>query len=466
VRTLIAGRKLLLADDSIAIQKVIDLTFTDEGMEVTTVGDGQDALEVLKQFTPDVVLADVYMPGVDGYELCQFIKQSERFRGVPVMLLIGTFEPFDEARARRAGADDVVTKPFQSIRQLVSRVGSLLGNEQEAKNETADKYSMLGLGQAVGSKPEEESRRQEAVGSRQEAEEHSDVRVFVEAPPMSDSQVAGNMQEAEDNKEAADAWTEKEEEHSDVRVFVEAPVIAESEAANADEHTCPTDIDLQTADTKQLERIDGATGVAAANNEFDDTIEIEAVAISDEHAPPPKTEASQSVANQSEDMHYQTRADVADMSDDGVLDLGDVDSFVSAQAEDDFILDLDVEPVATAEAREPVAVEPIATPDSAIVVEPLPEEPVAQTVAEAPSADSEEWALIAPVNEAAPEEEKKLIEPAANQAGAANLSPEAIEAISRRVVEQLSDRVVREIAWEVVPELSELLIKKKLEEQK
>lgn len=415
---MIAGRKLLLADDSLAIQKVIDLTFTDEGMEVTTVGDGQDALEKLNQFTPDVVLADIYMPGVDGYELCQFIKQSERFRGVPVMLLIGTFEPFDEAKARRAGADDVVTKPFQSIRQLVSRVGSLLGKEPAAKNETADKYSMLGLGQAEVSGQEAESSRQEEDGRNQEAE--------------------GRTHEAG--------------EHSEVRVFVEAPLMLESEAASADEHTCATDIDLQTADTKQLERIDGATAVAAANIEFDDTIEIEAVAISDEQVPPPKTEASQSVANQSEDVHYQAQADAADVIDDGVLDLGDVDGFVSVQAEDDFVLDLDVDLVTT--------------PDSAVVLEPLPKESAAQAVAEAPSADSQEWALIPLVSQSVPEEKTKSSEPSANQGGAANLSPEAIEAISRRVVEQLSDKVVREIAWEVVPELSEILIKKKLEEQK
>ena len=123
---MIPGRTLLLADDSVAIQKVIDLTFTDEGMQVITTGDGQDALEKLNQSKPDVVLADVFMPGVGGYELCKFIKQSEQFRGVPVMLLVGSFEPFDEAEAKLAGADDVVTKPFQSIRDLVSRVGLLV----------------------------------------------------------------------------------------------------------------------------------------------------------------------------------------------------------------------------------------------------------------------------------------------------------------------------------------------------
>ena len=171
---MIAGRKLLLADDSIAIQKVIDLTFTDEGMEVTTVGDGQDALDKLNQFTPDVVLADIFMPGVDGYELCKFIKEDERFRGVPVMLLVGSFEPFDEAEAKRAGADDVVTKPFQSIRDLVSRVGSLVSHE-----DAAQQNSVLGL-----DKTEEEPVVETAVIAEAESADQPNLRVFVEAPSM------------------------------------------------------------------------------------------------------------------------------------------------------------------------------------------------------------------------------------------------------------------------------------------
>src|SRR5688500_5480231 len=67
------------------------------------------------------------MPGPDGYELCERVKRDGRLGHVPVVLLVGTFEPFNEAEARRVGADTVLTKPFQSIRDLVSKVGSLLG---------------------------------------------------------------------------------------------------------------------------------------------------------------------------------------------------------------------------------------------------------------------------------------------------------------------------------------------------
>ena len=120
------NRKLLLADDSITIQKVVRLTFADEGLDVTTVGTGDLAVEKIEELIPDIVLADVHMPGLNGYEVCEFVKRNERFRHIPVMLLVGSFEPFDEAEARRVGADDHLTKPFQSIRQLVNRIGAML----------------------------------------------------------------------------------------------------------------------------------------------------------------------------------------------------------------------------------------------------------------------------------------------------------------------------------------------------
>jgi CheY-like chemotaxis protein len=128
---LLAGRKLLLADDSPTIQKVVELTFADEGVEVTSVGSGAEALEKLAEEKPDVVLADVYMPLPSGYEICKFIKENAELKHIPVMLLVGSFEPFDEAEARKVGADDILTKPFQSIRRLIDRVGGLVSGKQD-----------------------------------------------------------------------------------------------------------------------------------------------------------------------------------------------------------------------------------------------------------------------------------------------------------------------------------------------
>jgi CheY-like chemotaxis protein len=132
---LLAGRKLLLADDSATIQKVIDLTFADEGVRVMAVGNGQEAIDQLLEFAPDVVLADVFMPERNGYEVCEYVKTNEKLKHIPVMLLVGSFEPFDEAEARRVGADDILTKPFQSIRRLIDRVGALVSSPPVVEKE-------------------------------------------------------------------------------------------------------------------------------------------------------------------------------------------------------------------------------------------------------------------------------------------------------------------------------------------
>ncbi|HEY8228405.1 MAG TPA: response regulator [Pyrinomonadaceae bacterium] len=134
---MLAGRKLLLADDSATIQKVIELTFADEGVRVVAFGNGDAAVEHLDEVAPDIVLADVFMPGKSGYQVCEHIKKNEKLKHIPVMLLVGSFEPFDEAEARRVGADDILTKPFQSIRRLIDRVGSLVGGRPASQEEVS-----------------------------------------------------------------------------------------------------------------------------------------------------------------------------------------------------------------------------------------------------------------------------------------------------------------------------------------
>lgn len=119
-------RKLLLADDSVTIQKVVNLTFADEGIDVLTVGDGDAAMQQIADDLPDIVLADVNMPGPTGYQICESIRQNEATKHIPVILLVGSFEPFDEAEAARVGANSYLTKPFQSIRQLVTQVSELI----------------------------------------------------------------------------------------------------------------------------------------------------------------------------------------------------------------------------------------------------------------------------------------------------------------------------------------------------
>ena len=119
------GKKILLADDSITIQKVIELTFSDEDFEVVTVGNGRLAVEKVQDVRPDLVLCDIIMPEKDGYEVCDFIKKTPSLAHIPVLLLTGAFEPFDQDRASRVGCDGFLAKPFEP-QTLIAKVKDLL----------------------------------------------------------------------------------------------------------------------------------------------------------------------------------------------------------------------------------------------------------------------------------------------------------------------------------------------------
>ncbi len=119
------GKKILLADDSITIQKVIELTFSDEDFDVVTVGNGRLAIERVQELRPDVVLCDIIMPEKDGYEVCDFVKKTPGLANIPVLLLTGAFEPFDQDRANRVGCDGYLAKPFEP-ETLIAKVRELL----------------------------------------------------------------------------------------------------------------------------------------------------------------------------------------------------------------------------------------------------------------------------------------------------------------------------------------------------
>jgi CheY-like chemotaxis protein len=117
------SRTILLADDSVTIQKVVELTFMEEDVEVVAVGSGAEAVEKLEEVDPSLVIADVHMPAPDGFELCRLVKQKRP--GVPVLLLVGTFEAFDPQDVQDCGAEGYLKKPFDS-QELMRQVEELL----------------------------------------------------------------------------------------------------------------------------------------------------------------------------------------------------------------------------------------------------------------------------------------------------------------------------------------------------
>ena len=412
---MLAARKLLLADDSITIQKIVALTFADEGIEVIAVGDGAEAIEKLNETSPDVVLADVFMPARTGYQVCEHIKQTERLKHIPVMLMVGSFEPFDEVEARRVGADDILTKPFQSIRTLMDKVGALLGRAP-----AADHAEEVSLG-APEVSPVEEVPTIMAQASEGEP--------VIESPPAKVSQEA----------------TTQELPPPEVVQPPEEPMTTE-------------ELEITTADTLPLSR------------DIRDQLE---------HFESEKVHLTESVLETDimhTDFNTAVNREPSESFGESLLDLAQFEPS-SFDADDDVVLDIDFDVVPLeAPSAVPAYTQTGVAVDSAFE-SPGYDSAFARVVTESPEqftersfntselevveAASVEEEVVSPVVSA----ENRGVAAPAGQITLAQLSPEVIDAIARRVVEQVSEKIVQEIAWEVVPQLAELMIKRRLEEQ-
>lgn len=116
--------KILLADDSITIQKVIGIIFGGGDYSLTVVDNGKAALDKALEIVPDILLIDALMPGMSGYEVCERIRATPSLAAKPILFLTGSFEPFDETKAKNCGADDFIAKPFES-QQIITKVTEL-----------------------------------------------------------------------------------------------------------------------------------------------------------------------------------------------------------------------------------------------------------------------------------------------------------------------------------------------------
>ena len=422
------GRRLLLADDSVTIQKVVNLTFADEGLDVTTVGNGDLAIEKIEEIAPDIVLADIHMPGLNGYEVCEFVKRNERFRHIPVMLLVGSFEPFDEAEARRVGADDYLTKPFQSIRQLVSMVGSLLSGKpasDETQTKELDKVS----------DPASET------GDQADASLVPDMPIASDAP----SEVAAA------GADSIDAFADPSLDDALIEATPAGDFNMDRIVGGAQRATTP----LNSTKLEDAVNQGESSGIQTEDLPYmysggstDEGVDLPGL-ISDQSAQPARSV----------------------LGDDGLLDLGDTEPLAATRGNDESVLDLwNDAPAEDSLSASAAAESPIVRYNGDVREVSAPEAEVvdAEIIEGAPVVD------VTPIQE--PELEAVMVEPVVDahavpqpHAGLITLeqmSPEVIDAIARRAVEQLSEKVVEQIAWEVVPDLAERIIKRRLEEGK
>ena len=124
--------RILLADDSPHAQRMGERILREEGFEVVSLTDGDAALQRLADVDPDLILADVFLPGKSGFDLCRHVKNDPHLRHVRVVLTAGLLEPFDEDEARRAGCDAILKKPFEASK-VMNTIDPLVKEAQLAR---------------------------------------------------------------------------------------------------------------------------------------------------------------------------------------------------------------------------------------------------------------------------------------------------------------------------------------------
>jgi len=132
--------RILLADDSPHAQRMGERILREEGYEVVSLTDGNAALLRLADVDPDLILADVFLPGVSGFDLCRFVKNEPRFKHVRVVLTAGLLETFDEDEAKRAGCDAILKKPFEASK-LVATIEPLVKDAELARGLFAEQIT-------------------------------------------------------------------------------------------------------------------------------------------------------------------------------------------------------------------------------------------------------------------------------------------------------------------------------------
>ena len=117
-------RTILVADDSPTIRRLVTQIFADGNFQIVEVNNGDAAIKSFEEVRPSVVLADIYMPGRNGYQVCTYVRNHPQLGQTPVVLLVGAFDAFDDNAAKQAGATASITKPFEptALIELVTSV--------------------------------------------------------------------------------------------------------------------------------------------------------------------------------------------------------------------------------------------------------------------------------------------------------------------------------------------------------
>lgn len=121
-------KTILIVDDELPFVETVKASLEFEGYEIVAVHDGQTGLEKAREIKPDLILLDVMMPKMNGYQVCRELKQSDETKGVPIIVLTAKAQESDKYWGKEVGADEYITKPFE-MDELLEKIKSLLKEE-------------------------------------------------------------------------------------------------------------------------------------------------------------------------------------------------------------------------------------------------------------------------------------------------------------------------------------------------
>ncbi len=448
------SQKILIADKSITIQKIVELTFQEEDFEVIAASNGKEALEKLEQVQPNIVLADISLPEIDGYELCRIIRQDPRyakFSKLPIIFLAGIYETMDEQKskyvqekAKEVDSNGVITKPFdpqdliQRVKQLaipvevpeerVREVEEIFQEEkieevpqEEVKGEETlllsedEKRYIMGMPAEKELSPEitedifAEEKEEKPIEAPSESETVLFQREEIEKEITAPSAKEGIEELFEEEKAAAPVEEKRgiflgeEEIHEEAPLLVEEEKVAESFGFGEDI------LGISEIEEPIIEEQVKEMPEEAILEETEEPIKLEEI----EEKP-----AEEPVALREEDLAWE---EAVDLKKESEVEAEEVPFAIEEQAEVP-------EEVAEISAKEVIQA-------SAAEEEKIPVVPISYEAAKIPSID-----VI--------------------------FTDEIINKIADKVVEKLSQKVLEEIAWQVVPDLAEKIIKQAVEKLK
>ena len=472
-------KKILLADDSITIQKVVELTFSDGDYEVTAVNNGAKAIQKLSEMRPDVILSDIIMPEKNGYEVCEFVKSHPEYRNIPVILLTGTFEPFDPDRADKAGCDAVVTKPFES-QSLIHKVEELIQHSQS--NAAAEQQPAAAIADPFA----------------------HDNDIFTAAPPVMPSFAAEMPFDApaeefgETRAFSRMSFEEMQQTANEPALPTTAPqpAMPEPEPPPIEEPPMePPSIVPPSIEASPWDEAPSAFGGetrAFPRMSFEEMQQMAAQPAAPPPPPPPAPEPSPWDEPHEDDastraipkMSFEEMRQMAEASqeqpapfetptpppepeaspwDEQPAFAGETRAFTRMSFEE-------MQQLSPTPAASP---EPVWSPTADPFAEPAPEAVAAEPDWSMPAPMPEE-VIAPPVNHQITDDVHPQITDVNPQITDVNsqitdvnpqitdLTDEQVDRIARRVVQMMSEQVVRNIAWEVIPDLAEMVVKERI----